>query len=285
MPEVSEIALTAEILYKKLKNKILVSFDFIGGRYGPNRTKPDGFKQFEASLPLKIKKVDSKGKFLWFELKSGENTWYIMNTFGLTGMWSFFEPRYCKAILTFSDDTIVYYSDLRNFGTFKFTTEIDVLQQKLSELAPDFLKETKFNFDKLKKFPKALIVDILTDQKKIGSGIGNYLVSEILYRAKLSPHRTSASLTPTDIENLEYWIKYMVKLSYVSNNIGYMVNLTDEANKIPRKNYHPDIKLGKSDASFAFSVYRQKTDPVGNKVSVDKRKGGRSTYWVKKVQV
>lgn len=284
MPEGPEIALTAEILYNKLKNKTLVSFHFVSGRYADGRTKPNGFVQFNKNLPMTISKINSKGKLLWWKFKSENNVnWYMWNTFGLTGMWSFFEPNSWRATLTCSDGTIAYYSDQRNFGTFTFSDDADDLINKLSELAPDFLKNTDIDFDKLLTYNKP-IVEVLTDQKKLGSGIGNYLVAEILYRAKLSPHRIASELNSGEISNLKHWVAYTIKLAYDSNNVGYMINLESESSKIGRKNYHPEIKFKKSDSEFRFEVYRQKLDPAGNKVTVEKRKGDRSIYWVKDVQ-
>jgi len=284
MPEVSEIALTAEILEKKIRNKKIVSFDFVSGRYGPGRTEPVGFEDFAGALdvkPMKLLNVMTKGKFLWFVFK-GTEEFYVMNTFGLTGMWSLFKARNTRAVLTFADGTEVFYSDPRNFGTFKFTSDRKVLQKKLNELAPDWLKEQTQNLSKIKSVNKN-IVEILTDQKLIGSGIGNYLVCEILYRAKLSPRWKGPSLSTSDVKNLVHWIQYMVKLSYVSNHIGYMVNLDEEAVKLKRKDYLPDIKLKKSDEEFEFSVYRKKIDPLGNPVRIEKIKD-RSIHWVKAVQ-
>ena len=66
MPEIAEITLTAEILKKYLKNKIILSFDFVTGRY--TKHEPEGYNDFLEALPLKIKKIDSRGKFMWFEL-------------------------------------------------------------------------------------------------------------------------------------------------------------------------------------------------------------------------
>jgi formamidopyrimidine-DNA glycosylase len=285
MPEVAEVALTAEILEKYLKEKLLVSFDFISGRYHKNI--PKGYKSFQKALPLKIKRINSKGKFLWFELRHPEdngNTWFIWNTLGLTGMWSFSEPKHLRAMLTF-DDMAVYFSDMRNFGTFKFSTDKNALNKKLKDLSPDFLKDKNFDISDIIKY-KIPIVKILMDQKKLGSGLGNYLVSEILYRAKISPHRLGNELTDKELESLTYWIKYVVKLSYIDNKIGYMVNLMEEASKIKRKNYHPDVKL--KEKTFKFMVYRQKFDPYGNKVRAEKivgtRGNQRTTYWVPTVQ-
>lgn len=281
MPEVCEVALTAEILEKYTKNKVLEKIKFVAGRYGPDRTPPVGFTDIKKLLPAIVTKVDSRGKFLWFELNGDGTVFYIWNTFGLTGMWSFYKPKYLKAIMTFSDGTIAYFSDVRNFGTFKFSTSKNQLEKKLQELSPDFLKDDDFDLSEIKKIRKP-IVTILMNQKLIGSGIGNYLSAEILYRAKISPYRLGTSLSSSDLSNLKYWIKYMVKLCYVDNHIGYMINLEDEANKIKRKNYHPEIKL--KDKEFDFQVYKQSEDPLGNKVERDEIIKGRTTYWVPAVQ-
>ncbi|AEQ32986.1 formamidopyrimidine-DNA glycosylase [Acanthamoeba polyphaga mimivirus] len=282
MPEVAEIALTADILEKNFKNCVLESFDFTSGRY--TKKEPIGFKTFNKNLPMKLKKINSKGKFMWFEFK-GEKTWYVWNTFGLTGMWALFEPKYTRAVLSFKDDKTAYFSDMRNFGTFKFSDSLDELEKKLMELGPDFLKDDDFNIDKITKY-KTPVVKLLMDQKKIGSGLGNYLVAEILYRAKLSPHRLGSSLSNKEVNNLAFWIKYVVKLAYVDNHIGYMVNLEEESDKIKKKNYHSDIKL--DDKEFKFLVYRQKKDPLGNPVKAEKIVGSdkskRTTYWVPAIQ-
>lgn len=281
MPEVAEIALTSEILLKYFKNKILESLHFVEGRFSKN--SPPGFDDFNKALPLKVKNISSKGKFLWWdlvEIDNENNHWYIWNTFGLSGMWSLFEPKYNKAELTFNNNKVAYFSDLRNFGTFKFSNSYDLLEKKLKSLAPDFLKED-FDIYKINKY-NIPIVKILMDQKKVGSGLGNYLVAEILYRAKISPHRNGKEINDDELENLEYWIKYMVKLAYTDNHIGYMVNLENESEFIKRKNYHDDIILKKKE--FEFQVYRKKFDPKGNPVKADNIIKGRTTYWVPDVQ-
>jgi formamidopyrimidine-DNA glycosylase len=48
--------------------------------------------------------------------------------------------------------------------------------------------------EKLDKYPKKTLPEILMDQKMF-SGIGNYIKSECLYRAKLNPHRTVNSIS------------------------------------------------------------------------------------------
>lgn len=282
MPEVCEVALTTQILKKYLKNKVLTSIEFTSGRW--SRNKPKGFDEFTNDLPLKLVNVDSKGKFIWFDFvnpKDDTDHWYMWNTLGLTGMWSFFVPEFERAKFTFKKGRDLYFSDMRNFGTFIFNKSKSDLKKKLKTLGPDFLK-TDVDISSIKKYKKP-IIEVLMDQKAVGSGLGNYLAVEVLYRAGISPHRGCNTLTKEEINLLEYWIKYLTKLCYEDNHIGYMVNLASEADKIKKKNYHPEITL--DDEEFDFQVYRRKTDPYGNKVKAEKIIKGRTTYWVPAVQV
>jgi formamidopyrimidine-DNA glycosylase len=284
MPEVAEVALSAEILSHYFLGKQLLAVDLIAGRYtkiiNGVQNVPKGYNEFVAALPMKLTNVDSKGKFLYFEYKSKSKTFYVMNTFGLTGIWSMNQPRYPKVMFTFSSGT-AYYGDKLGYGTFQFTDSRAVLDKKLNALGPDFLKDDNFSIAKIKTYDKP-VVELLMDQKKLGSGIGNYLVAEILYKAKLSPRRLGSSLTPKEIRDLTYWIKYTTKLAYTQNDIGYMINLADDTKKIKKKIYHPDIVLDGKD--FEFHIYQQKTDPLGNQVKADKILKDRTTYWVPAVQ-
>lgn len=60
--------------------------------------------------------------------------------------------------------------------------------------------------DIIKKFiktkPDIHISKVLIDQKMLVAGINNFMKSEILYDAKISPHKTLKQLTTTDIDNL-----------------------------------------------------------------------------------
>ena len=66
MPEVAEATLTAQILLKYLKNKKLKYIKIKSGRY--LNKEPVGFKEFKDQLPLTLVNVNSKGKFLYFDL-------------------------------------------------------------------------------------------------------------------------------------------------------------------------------------------------------------------------
>lgn len=279
MPEIAEVCLTSQILDSVLYNQSLKRIDISSQKY--LRQSPVGYKDFSHSLPLKLYSVESKGKFMWFTL-GNKQKWYIWNSFGLTGGWSLKPTSYDRLIFYFSD-IVIYYYDMRNFGTFHFINDNKLMTQKLNSLGPDFLKQN-FDIDIVSTISKP-IVKILMNQKTLGSGLGNYLTAEILYRSQISPYRLGTSLSKNEKKRLQYWIKYLVKLAYTYNRIGYMQNLLF-THKLRKKNYHPEIKLKES--SFRFLVYRQKTDPKGNPVVKDKIVGSgstfRTTYWVPKIQ-
>ena len=60
------------------------------------------------------------------------------------------------------------------------------------------------------------------DQNDIVSGIGNYLSAEILYDAKISPHRQLDKLSNTEKKQLAHSMRKIVKLAYYDNKTGYM---------------------------------------------------------------
>ena len=122
------------------------------------------------------------------------------------------------------------------------------------------------------------------DQKKCGSGIGNYLAAEIMYRAGISPHRTGSSLTDEEVVTLVQTIKHTIKLAYRKNKTGYMIGLPQCLGGPKPVEYQPEIRLAPGER-FQFQVYRQAVDPLGNEVVGEKILRDRTTWWVPAVQV
>lgn len=300
MPEGPEIIITTQYLKTKLKKKKIESIHVLSGRYTHQCLKG---LDLTSSTPLTIDTVDSKGKFLWMQLT--DNTGqiiYMMNTFGMTGRWSFHKSASCriKMVVQSTSDPHkkydLYYVDARNFGTIEFTTSEQTLQKKINKLAPDVLKTNMDDSDLVRMIKHYLssskkdknLVKSLMDQEAIVSGIGNYLIAEILYDAKLNPHRSLNSLTESELKTLAHSIRKISKEAYYNNSSGYMehfkVFMKTHAARIDSKkfpNYHPDIKSKKG---FTFKVYQKEQDPDGNKVENDEIVKDRTIHWVKEVQ-
>jgi DNA-formamidopyrimidine glycosylase len=308
MPEGPEILITTQYLKTKTRKKTIKSFEIISGRYTHEKMK--GI-ELTKNTPMTVISIDSKGKFMWFKLKDkNDKIIYLLNTFGLTGKWSFISDetenrqqvtsgRFKMTIQSRTQAGKTYdlfYIDPRNFGTIEFTDKKEVLQKKLDKLAPDILKNEMSNNDlanMLKKYRDKTrknknLVKVLMDQNAIVSGIGNYLVAEILYDAKLNPHRGLDDLSDDEILDLAKSMRRIAKRAYYKNTSGYMnhfnlfmKNHSDRVDSGIFPNYHPDIK---TKTKFEFKVYQQKTDPNGYEVQNDEIVKGRTIHWVKEIQ-
>ncbi len=314
-PESIEVTITSQYLNTKFKNSEITKINILGGRY--KRKEIPGLSILKSNLPLTIKKINNKGKFMYMILKN-KTTVYVMNTFGLTGEWGETLKKHSRVMLTINKDGKthkVYFSDPRNFGTIKIVDQREILTNKLDSLGMDllktpFIKTDFYNFihryiqkkDGSISKPRARreVVKVLMDQSVksgLGSGIGSYLAIEILYNAKISPHMRMLTIYKNKklANRLAKSIKYICKLSYMTADVGYMehmdVGMITWIKKLRKKikknpkhkyHYHPDVDI--KNKVFEFKVYRQQEDPKGNPVKADKIIPGRTTYWVPKVQ-
>lgn len=309
MPEGPEVTLLAQFLNTKLQDRTLERMEILSGKYSKNAISNSDL--LDGKTMYTIKNIDSKGKQIWIVLedKNTKKHVYLLSHLGLTGFWGFNEcpSDRLKFVIHNEDDTkkyFLYYQDDRNFGNIEILTDAIKFQQKIDSLAPDSLKEQYTIDDFMKMYQKFLdkskkradqnITLTLMKQKKangIVSGIGNYLVAEILYESKISPHRTVGSLSEDEIRELGKAIQHLTKLSYYNNSTGYMTHFDDfielhreRVDKGIYPNFHSHVKLKKGE-KFKFAVYRQKFDPLGNEVEADRDiQGTRTTYWVPKVQ-
>ena len=85
MPEVIEVRTYADFIRDKLENKTIQDIEIQNGRY--KRKGPfEHYKELRKELPLKIKAVESKGKFMYIQLSNGM---FLGFTLGLSGGWFF----------------------------------------------------------------------------------------------------------------------------------------------------------------------------------------------------
>jgi formamidopyrimidine-DNA glycosylase len=242
---------------KRFLNQTLNQIKIASGRYkkhGP----PKNFHVFSRQLPLKLKDVVKKGKVIFFLF---DNLWAIIVRLGMTG-WFDEKEENPNIILEFSKSNL-YFKDLRQFGTFTITNNPDVVVKEWNKLAPDVL-DSSISFGEFKENLKHIgtktLDVILMDQKKIFSGIGNIIKSEILYDSKISPKRRGNEL------NEEEWRR-----------------IYDSSRKISKKILE-NIENNKGDFQNVIRVYEKDKDPNGNEIDVYESKDGRVTYWSPNVQ-
>jgi DNA-formamidopyrimidine glycosylase len=302
MPEGPEVVIATQYLKTKIIGKTIESVKVLSGKY--TRLALHGIDLFKRGHTYKIKDIDTKGKFLWFILEDTKTyeQLYIANTFGMTGRWGFYKSgsarvRFKLCCKNTNKKYNLYFTDQRNFGNIDILDNLVELEKRIDNLAPDILTgglsdNDVFNlinkFNTKSKKDKTLY-KVLMDQNALVSGIGNYLSAEILFDAKLNPHRKLDVLTIAEKKKLAHSMRKIVKHSYYDNKTGYMEYYIQFMEKHPVKvdkrifpNYHPDINI---DTSFEFRVYGRTTDPDGHKIKADDTIiKGRTIYWVPTVQ-
>jgi DNA-formamidopyrimidine glycosylase len=214
------------------------------------------------SFPLKIKEVSCRGKQIWF---SFENNMYLMVHLMMSGYFSLKPDKYKKFSININQN-FLYFCDVRGFAKVKYVNEKD-FEKDISKLALDFLNDniSKEIFTKnLQKCKNKYLVKCLMDQKSICSGVGNYLLSEILYDTKTKVEASCNEVDP----NLLY------------NSIKKIKNLALSHLGMSRKDYRT-VSGEKGTFSQCLKVYDKKTTDEGEKVIKIKGKHGRTIYCIK----
>ncbi len=111
--------------------------------------------------------------------------------------------KYTHVIFHFADGSKLYFNDLRQFGYLRLVRGDELSQVKeLAEFGAEPLSE-EFKFEeflaKAKRRAALTIKQYLMDPKVV-AGIGNIYSDEILYCAKLRPHRRLRSLSKQDFQ-------------------------------------------------------------------------------------
>lgn len=272
MPEGPEVTIISENLNSLLQGKEILSIEITDTSRYRNKS-PDNYNFFIDNLPLKVKKVENKGKLIYFTFQKNI---FLLNTLGMSGVWKKKKEKHTSVIIEYKDKNTkkLYFVDQRHFGTLKFLTSKEELEKKLNQIGPDMLNDKKMSFQlfnkRLQKYKNYNIVKALMDQKVV-SGVGNYLKSESLYHARICPYSKIEELSQNELYRLYQSIRLKIVGSY--NQGGVSV-----------KNF-ADVDDKKGQFHFRFEVYCRKRDPYGNKVEKIVLADKRSTYYVPVLQL
>lgn len=264
MPEGPEVKVISDGIRSHLKGKSIVNAQVLSGRY--SKKEPEGWNNVQ--YPVLVTDVSCKGKFIYIALNDGT---YIFNTLGMTGSWSAKPTSHSRVRFDLDDGREIYFNDIRNFGTLKFSLKNKDLLKKISELGPDMLSEDISDLDLYKRLKKSnkTLAESLMDQKVI-CGVGNYLKSECLYFSRLSPNRMTHDLSQEEVSTLNSVIKSVIRKSYE----------TGGATIYTFSGF--DGQVG--DYSRRFAIYNQSKDPEGREVTRETTRDGRTTFWIPDIQ-
>jgi endonuclease-8 len=265
MPEGPECHLLAQKLHRWLQGRYLTKVTVLGGRYEQHGA-PIGIDSLSGHT---VRAVGVKGKLIYWILDSNIA---ILNTLGLSGTWHKSKSKHCDVQFNFERSentgdfpTRIWFKDQLHYGTLKIVTH-DALEKKLRSLGWDCLRDPADEGHGLSterwsavchKHPGWTFPKLLMSQNCV-SGVGNYLKSEILYDARVSPHKSIGDCNDDELDRM---------YRAVTN--------------IPRRAFETKLKRGVVvRGRFFMKVYRKKTDPEGNVVKREKTADNRITHWV-----
>ena len=286
MPEGPEVTIVTKQLNFTVQNKVIKDIELLSGRY--TKKEPIGFTDFVDGAinneSQKVLGVSNKGKFIYWITSSG----VIFSTLGMTGTYKTKDNKYARVRWTFDDNTEIYYSDMRNFGTLKFyfgTESSKELNKKLSEIGPDMLNEPCDKKTWLKiceKRKNQSLVKFLMEQKNV-SGVGNIYKSESLFLAGLAPYRKVGDCTSEELSRLYKSVKTVLKNSYETGG-ATIRNYSDLYNNQGQYVAFPSKADEMMKSRIGVMVYSQKEDPYGNPIQKIKLDDQRTTYYSPEVQ-
>jgi formamidopyrimidine-DNA glycosylase len=169
MPEVVEVHHYADFIRKKCKHQALQDILILGGRYkkhGPF----EHYSSLRHKLPLRVREVQSHGKFMTIHLESSLSIGF---TLGLTGGWLYqtsaqqakdqftfvldgthfsledaLEDSYLKRMLAHInvafvfDHGILYFCDQLSFGTIKVFLSTEEVEAKIGKVGTSVLGDS-----------------------------------------------------------------------------------------------------------------------------------------------
>jgi formamidopyrimidine-DNA glycosylase len=279
MPELPEVETVCRVMRRVLAGHVISELEVV----------PDSIifgaapiEAIEAALcGRRVESIGRKGKIWWIDMGSPP---VLFGHLGMTG-WirelgastirlrehgeaplddETGRPRFLKLLLTADTGKRISFTDGRRLGRV-WLGESPAVDRKVSALGPDALDELpkgeKFYalFGKRTAPIKALLMN-----QSILSGIGNWIADEVLYHARIAPHRDASTLTHAELDKLR---KQILKVLTLAVEVG-----ADHHQYPPDWMFHHRWGGGRGQAKIG------RYDIVRDEV------GGRTTAWVPALQ-
>ncbi len=150
------------------------------------------------------------GKQLFVELSGG--AWLTLH-FGMTGSLRYYRdqedtPRFAKVVWGLNDGFFVAFCCPRILGRVGIADDLEAFRKK-KKLGEDAQRITREDFGQRLAGCKGLIKPLLLNQSMV-AGLGNWIVDEILYQAKVHPMTPANQLSDDDIALIYEKMQYIL---------------------------------------------------------------------------
>ncbi|SET47487.1 DNA-formamidopyrimidine glycosylase [Hymenobacter actinosclerus] len=109
-------------------------------------------------------------------------------------------PRFTRVALHLESGLRAAFIDPRKFGRIRLAESVAAYQQA-KKLGPDALELTVAELTEKLAKRKTLLKPLLLDQR-LTAGLGNWIVDEVLFQAKIHPERIASSVTAAEVRHL-----------------------------------------------------------------------------------
>jgi formamidopyrimidine-DNA glycosylase len=202
MPELPEVETARRRLERALRGRRIADVATVADPIVYRGVTPRRFA--EALRGRRVLAVKRKGKHLWMELD--RRPWPLFH-FGMTGSFELYgpdaqRPRFWKLEIRFDDGRRLALPDARRFGRIRLQHEPE-REPPISLLGFDPLEglPPASELRRLLARRQAPIKAVLLDQT-VFAGVGNWIADEVLYQARIRPHRKAASLSAAEVTAL-----------------------------------------------------------------------------------
>ncbi len=209
MPELPEVETLRQELDKRIR----------GGKIEDVKVRDSLVVQgaLEKAVGQKIKRIERKGKILFWVLQAGVISFHLR----MTGFFSLNETE--KSVLELKiktkDNVItVFFGSVRRFSRVNYL-DFAEWELELQKLGPDWLKISFEEFYLLLRNRKGVIFSFLLNQRYI-SGLGNIYAQEALARSGISPLRLNDTIGRQEAEKLFKNIKKVLREGILAKGVS-----------------------------------------------------------------
>lgn len=276
MPEGPEVHTIGDWLEEELYDAIIHNIDYnASSRY--NKTGLVGLEELRELLPLQINEIRAIGKKIIFYLKHETCDIFLISSLMMEGKWIWQDTKHSDLWFEVTrpdeeETSNLYFNDSRHFGTLEIIFGQEAINERMRDVGPDLLSEEISDDDWLRQIRYSRIknkkIGLFLMEQKYFSGIGNYLRAEILYAAKISPHRPLLKLSDDEALTIFRHARRLINESYHAQGATLATYTNPHGGK----------------GMFKVVVYNQRYDPLGNEVIKEDIGDKRSTHWVPSIQ-